>query len=905
MSKPHPIPAFLSVAICCFFSLPSASAAGGNPYDITYGKWHHSLIGGGGYIQNVVLCPSDPQRAYSYVDNSGAFRSDDGGRNWRAIHAGIPSCFSAYGVRQLIVDPRDANKILMALGSEWEKPLGLYLSEDGGVTWKQTLEALFPASGYAYKTAGDVLVRHPQMPDELLAASTSDGLFRSHDNGKTWENLGLKGICTSDIKYDRGNSKRLWLCSQVAKLHGSYAGRVFKEAFYRSEDGGSTWNKVSDASPTEIIQDPVDSKRLYGIFKERLIRTSTDSGETWADFSDGLALELDPKKTPAEISEQHYRALAAGPDFVLTASCKGTFYRLKCGETRWQKVQRLGIEEIYCGEPWFGDAGHFGSALCSITVDPKNPSRWFFTDYYSIYQTEDAGQHWKLSDNGVDACVVFGLEQDPADPGKAYLGMADNAYFYSDDGAARFHNIHLQTMTAKSAAVSPALPGRVYMTGSGFLNKQGNPVHGNVPNLVWVSPDHGYTWIRSPMNGVGLSPPEICGTVAVDPKDAYTVYIGVSGKVVAGGGGGGVYRSTDGGANWTWMSEGMPVGQRFFRDIPWGIGREIAIDPSGQLVAITGQSLWVWRFDRAANKWVSARLPGNKVPNCVAADSFRAGRFFVAVPKGGIYRSDDAGATWRQISSASARHVAVDKAKPDRVAAGIDDGVILSNDGGTTWETLDKSLPMRFYPVVAFAGDRLLAATNGNGCFWYPLTAAAAAPIKAAPTDRAYAVAAKAGASVLPGGASALAEPATWAKRIAADSKGKIIIEQDPGGKDGRPALVIRSDGGYVHATLTVAVPSSGQPLVMGGWLKSSGISAEILLGAGGQCFYGPGHCPANSDWRQCAFGCSPKPGPVSIQMEIKGEGKLWICGYNIAAIPIFQKPALRQTASAAGRNSN
>lgn len=61
-----------------------------------YGKWRQGLIGGGGYIQNVVLCPSAPNRAYAYVDNSGMFRSEDQGRSWRMIHGGLPTSFGIY-----------------------------------------------------------------------------------------------------------------------------------------------------------------------------------------------------------------------------------------------------------------------------------------------------------------------------------------------------------------------------------------------------------------------------------------------------------------------------------------------------------------------------------------------------------------------------------------------------------------------------------------------------------------------------------------------------------------------------------------------------------------------------------------------------------------------------------------
>jgi photosystem II stability/assembly factor-like uncharacterized protein len=77
------------------------------------------MLGGGGYIQNVVPCPSNPKRFYSYVDVGGVYRSDDGGQNWRMLHGALPPTSGTYEVRGLLVDPRDENRVLIATGSQW------------------------------------------------------------------------------------------------------------------------------------------------------------------------------------------------------------------------------------------------------------------------------------------------------------------------------------------------------------------------------------------------------------------------------------------------------------------------------------------------------------------------------------------------------------------------------------------------------------------------------------------------------------------------------------------------------------------------------------------------------------------------------------------------------------------
>jgi photosystem II stability/assembly factor-like uncharacterized protein len=67
------------------------------------------------------------------------------------------------------------------------------------------------------------------------------------------------------------------------------------------------------------------------------------------------------------------------------------------------------------------------------------------------------------------------------------------------------------------------------------------------------------------------------------------------------------------------------------------------------------------------------------------------------------------------------RHVAIDLAAAYRIAAGAADGVMLSQDGGASWTVLDPRLPQRVYNTVAFAGDRLLVGSHGNGVFWLTL----------------------------------------------------------------------------------------------------------------------------------------------------------------------------------------
>ena len=92
-------------------------------------------------------------------------------------------------------------------------------------------------------------------------------------------------------------------------------------------------------------------------------------------MSDGLALD---EKKSQPTNGFFYAAMTAGPDFVLVGSGNGTIYRIRPGETTWQKVPR---ESVDMNGSVHGK-NTFGSAMGNITIDPRDPKHWFFTDFY-------------------------------------------------------------------------------------------------------------------------------------------------------------------------------------------------------------------------------------------------------------------------------------------------------------------------------------------------------------------------------------------------------------------------------------------------------------------------------------------------------------------------------------------
>ena len=838
-----------------------------------YGAWRSCRIGGGGYAQNVVLCPSAPKRCYSYIDVGGMFRSDDGGLTWRMLHGGLPAQDGIYETRGLSVDPANADVIVAAIGSQWSSGGGVYRSSDGGTTWQRTLEAVFMGNGED-RWAGFLLTRPPNDPNAIVVASESTGVFRSPDDGLTWTKLGMEGLHPTDVRYDTSDPQRLWLCA--LPFNGWLGGKQVTLAggFYRSVDGGANWAKLGDRSPSEIIQDPKNDGRLYGIMDYR-VSVSDDRGATWRDASDGLPAKGSNK---GYTSESSFQSFAAGPDFVVTASTKGTFYVLKSGETHWRKVERQGLEENYDGQPWFGAGGsHFGSALGSITVDPRDPAHWYFTDWFSIYQTRDSGKRWRLTMDGVETTVLHCLTQDPTDPGVVHLGMADNGYFLSENGGVRFGQAQSISNNVKCISVSPTLPARVYAVGP----KQWEWSAAQ----VFVSVDRGHTWTRSPMTGLPDMDKHHCNTIVADTKDPYTVYLCVSQSVAPNGGG--VYKSADGGKTWAAMSKGLPAGQSFFAHDIWNVGRELAVTADGHLVALSRDHTRVFRYDSAAQAWASVTLPLKGQPYSVVADLHTPGTLYLGVEHDGIYKSADGGAAWTKVWNGSVRHVTVDEATPGGLAAGTDDGVLLSTDSGATWQPTDKHLPYRLYNLVAFAGDRLLAGSAGNGAFWMPLAPDAARAVAAHPAVIAALPGADTSLPPLRNGSmtDGTAVPAGW-ENVWSGSGKLAAVRDTQDFQTGPASLRVESIGGPAYGSISQGFGPTSDPFTVSGSVKSVGQLDEALVAvqatdaAGKQvAWITLTNAAGVKAWQPFSGAVSLPPGTAhwSLVMTLKGTGKAWL----------------------------
>src|SRR5262249_24939979 len=195
---------------------------------------------------------------------------------------------------------------------------------------------------------------------------------------------------------------------------------------------------------------------------------------------------------------------------------------------------------------------------------------------------------------------------------------------------------------ANSLAIDPQTPTTLYATSFG--------IDSDVAGGVFKSTDGGATW-SSINNGL---PSNLAMAIVVDPVTPSTVYVTMAPHV---GVLGGVFKSTNGGANWTRMSNGLPSGPSAVGEAP-NLYRALAIDPGNPSTlyaggAISGGSVpgpaLVYRTQNGGSTWTLVNT-GLETATSVLAIAVLNSSVYVGTSTGGVYKSTNQGASWQPIN---------------------------------------------------------------------------------------------------------------------------------------------------------------------------------------------------------------------------------------------------------------
>jgi photosystem II stability/assembly factor-like uncharacterized protein len=555
----------------------------------------------GSYIDTLFCDPTDPNKVYAGT-NGGVFKTADLGSTWN--YSGLKSRW----VEALGAQPGCGGLIA---GAERE----VHISTDGGGTWNLAFNnipddiraiAASPAPacvGYIGTKNGvytsnddfglegvEVSALAVDSAGNVYAASEEGGVFRSMDEGLSWEpvledeavfamiidtnNYIFASAMGSGVllSMDGGQSWEyrnnglpevegapgIYMVLSLAKGGDGtlYAGAMTSAfplagAVYKSTDNGETWaptNSAFGSTPESMCVTPAN---VLFVGTARGIFRTEDSGGTWAD--------------------QTARISAVRITNTFTRIANGTLFVATDGQGA--------LKSVNGGETWTAAGTGSPQEATDIIADPGG--NLFISGFGGVYKSWDQGTTWMPSSDGLPQEQI-------------------------------------------GAAAIPAFVESLGMDGNGNLYA------GLEEGTVYASADQGQTWggtSELPFSGDPVAVSALLGAPGT------TVYAATMGN--------GVFKSTDGGLTWEEKNTGLP-------ENAYIAYKSLYLDSNTGNIYLSLLSGGLYRTADGGETWESFPVAETECGNSVAVDA--GNRLYAVACNSAVYVSEDNGATWQGLN---------------------------------------------------------------------------------------------------------------------------------------------------------------------------------------------------------------------------------------------------------------
>jgi photosystem II stability/assembly factor-like uncharacterized protein len=683
--------------------------------------------GAGGRVAAVAGSATDPKLYYVGSGGGGVWKSDNGGQTWDAVFAKEPVA----SIGAVTIDPTDNDIVWVGTGED----------------------------------------------DPRNDVSYGDGVYKSTDGGKTWTNVGLKATkYISRILVDPRDHDHVIVGAQGDVFNDSEARGV-----YVTYDGGKTWKKTLYVGPetgvSDMAMDPQDPNVIYAGLWEFQRRPwtfksggptdglykSTDGGKTWTRLT-GHGL-------PSGVTGRIGLAIAPSDGnrvYALIESSEGILWRSDDGGKNWTMVSK---DTLVDQRPFY---------FTHVAVDPKNPNTVYAVSMM-LSKSTDGGKTFKAIAKGVHV-DYHAIWIAPNDPSRIIVGEDGGYALTVDDGANWFFSANLPIEQVYRVGLSNENPywicGGLQDNNawcapsntedpSGIQNKAWINVVGgdgewavpdpSNPDYIWSDSENGALEVSNKVTKDGWFVQPYLQTaiesfddakakfrwnwespIAFAPWDPHVAWFGADA----------VFQSSDRGIHWKIISPDLtrnlkshqiPSGGPITHDVSGAEESDTILDIEGS--KLHKGEIWVGTDDGL----VQMTLDGGKHwRNVTPPGAPEYGRFASISPSplvdgtayainDGHYTGDnhpyvfvthDFGAHWTKITSGLpddqwARSIAADIRNPNVVYLGTEEGIWISYDGGSKWESFKNDLPtvsvhdIRMQPQF----DDLVIATHGRGIY--------------------------------------------------------------------------------------------------------------------------------------------------------------------------------------------
>ena len=309
---------------------------------------------------------------------------------------------------------------------------GVWKTTNNGTTW----EPVFDKEGVS--TIGDIAIApsDPAVvwvgtgePNNRQSSSWGDGIYKSLDAGKTWQNMGLRATLHIGRIVIHPKNPEVVYAAALGHLWGPNPER----GVYKTTDGGKTWNQVlkinADTGVSDIAMDPESPDTLYAAAYERRrtpfgfngggpdggIYKTVDGGATWKKLTKGLPYENggDVGRIGLDIYRKDSNIV-----YAIVQHEKGGTYRSEDKGETWKKM---------------GDTNPRPSYYSQIRIDPNNDLRIWELGAQMFY-SEDGGKTFATQRvKGIHG-DFHAMWIDPADSNHVITGCDGGIHWSYDNG---------------------------------------------------------------------------------------------------------------------------------------------------------------------------------------------------------------------------------------------------------------------------------------------------------------------------------------------------------------------------------------------------------------------------------------------------------------------------------------
>jgi photosystem II stability/assembly factor-like uncharacterized protein len=516
----------------------------------------------------------------------GIFRTTDGGKTWQKVlykdenTGGIDVAFDPNNSHILFASLWQARRTPWSLSSGGPGS-GLYRSNDGGSTWKKLEEHGLPKGPYG--RIGVAVSSNSERIYALIEAHEG-GLYRSDDGGDTWQLL----------DDNRALWQRAWYYMHIiADPQSEDTLYIANVEFYKSTDGGHTFNKVKvpHGDNHGMWIDPQNTRRMI-VSNDGGVTVSLDGGNTWTQQNNQPTAQFYHVTTDTRTPYFVYGAQQDNTTVAIASRSDNGFidtpdwYQVGGGEAGYIAPYPRDPNIVYAGDyqgkitrfdkstgqlkdieehPDVSDGEGAANLLhrfqwtAPLAISPHDPDTVYHAGE-SLFKTTDGGIHWTaispdltrndkskqqpsggpidIDDTGTEYYdTIFAVAESPVVKDLIWAGTDDGLIQITRDGGKSWANVTPAQIPAWSRIslidASPIDAGSAYVAVDRHQNDDMHP-------YIFKTADYGKTWTKI-TNGIPDN--TFVRAVREDPKKRGLLYAGTETEVFVSFNDGGDWRS--------------------------------------------------------------------------------------------------------------------------------------------------------------------------------------------------------------------------------------------------------------------------------------------------------------------------------------------------------------------------